>query len=1046
MLQKQPVDIRFGQGLDTKTDPWQIPVGKFLRLENSIFIKGGLLQKRNGYEQLPSLPNSSSLYVTTLNQNLTAIGSSVMALNDGSDTWVSKGSIAQVSLNTLPLIRNSVNQSQCDAVIAANGLVCTVFTQTNAGSSVYKYAIANSVTGQNIVAPTAIPVSSGTVTGSPRVFLIGDIFVIVFTNVITATSHLQYIAISSANPSVATTNQDIAAAYTSATTLSWDGISVNGNLYLAYNTTSGGQAIKITYLTQSQAILGQAPTTPVTFASEIATMMSMCVDMTGGVPVIYLSYYDSAGSTGKMLAFDLSLTTLMSATSVITSGTVLNLASAAQSGICTLYYEVSNNYSYDSGVPSHYIAYRKVTLPATVTTGTVSPAAGSAASGTVCVRSVGLASKAFIIDSVQYFLSTYQSPYQNTYFLINGTSSTAAAPIVVGKLAWENGGGYLTLGLPGVTIVDSTVYFPYLFKDFIAAENTAIATPVANRILGVYSQTGVNLASFAFGQSVGSVEIALNLHLSGGFLWQYDGYLPVEHNFLLYPDSVEVTTSTSGGSLTDQDYYYVACYEWEDNQGNVYRSAPSIEVKQTTAGGNTSSNTVNVPYLRLTYKIPNSAKIVIYRWSVAQPVYYRITSLTSVQVNSTTSDSLAFVDTLADSSIVGNDILYTTGGVVEDVGAPAFDNVFLFDDRLWGIVSEDKNLLWYSKQVLEATPVEMSDLLTYYAAPSAGAQGPTGPLKCGAAMDDKLILFKASAMSYINGSGPDNTGANSGYSPSPIFITSTVGCSNQKSIVFQPQGLMFEFQSEAGNQIWLLGRDLSTQYIGAPVESLTQNATVQSAVNIPGTNQVRFTLSSGMTIMYDYYYSQWGTFTGVPAISSCVYQGVQAFINSSGQAFQETPGVYLDGSNPVLMAFTMGWLNLAGLQGYQRAFFFYLLGKYYSPHKLNIQVAYDYNSSPLHSKIITPTNFSPVYGGDGDDEENPYGQQALYGGPEDVERWRVFLKRQRCQSLQISLDEIFDGSFGVQAGAGLTLSGLILVVAIKKGFRPEPAASTVGVS
>ena len=98
------------------------------------------------------------------------------------------------------------------------------------------------------------------------------------------------------------------------------------------------------------------------------------------------------------------------------------------------------------------------------------------------------------------------------------------------------------------------------------------------------------------------------------------------------------------------------------------------------------------------------------------------------------------------------------------------------------------------------------------------------------------------------------------------------------------------FQSDKG--IWLLGRDLSTSYIGAPVQSLTLNATVLSALNIPATNQVRFTLDSGITLMYDYYYSQWGTFTGVPGISSTLYQSLHTYINSFGQVFQETPGLY----------------------------------------------------------------------------------------------------------------------------------------------------------
>lgn len=200
----------------------------------------------------------------------------------------------------------------------------------------------------------------------------------------------------------------------------------------------------------------------------------------------------------------------------------------------------------------------------------------------------------------------------------------------------------------------------------------------------------------------------------------------------------------------------------------------------------------------------------------------------------------------------------------------------LFDTRLWLVDAEDQNLLWFSKQVIENTPVEMSDLFTFYIPPTTAAQGSTGPITALAPLDDKLIIFKSNAIYYINGTGPDNTGANNNYSQ-PIFITSTVGCANQQSIVFMPQGLMF--QSDKG--IWLLDRGLGTTYIGAPVEQYNSGL-VESAQNIPETNQVRFILNTGVTLMYDYYYSQWGTFVNVPAISSCIFQNLHTFINSYG--------------------------------------------------------------------------------------------------------------------------------------------------------------------
>lgn len=1021
MIQKQAVSIPFSQGMNQKIDPWQLPLGQFQTLVNSIFTKDGLLQKRNGYGALPALPDSSSTYATTLNGNLTAIGTSIKAFDQSNNSWISRGSIQPMEVNTLPLIRNSVNQSQCDAAIAPNGLVCTVYTETNAGSSTYKYAIANSVTGQNIVAPVAIPVTSGTVTGSPRVFILGSYFVIVFTNVISATSHLQYIAISYFNPTAGpiAANADIASAYTSATTVAWDGVVVGENLYIAYNTTSGGQSVKAVYLTSSFSL-----SSVITFASRKATMMSLTADVTNlASPIIYISFCDATtggSNTVYSAVVDAFLNIVHAPVELVGSGTFANIASAAQNGSVEVYLEAVNTYSYDSNVPSNYIISFNMTQ------------GGTPSSVTYVIRSLGLASKAFIVNGTIYFLGAYSSAYQPTYFLINASLSTSAAPIISGKLAYSNGGGYLTLGLPSVTVTSTTAQVPYLFKDLISSVNKGTNLPSGTQVAGIYSQTGINLGSFDIttASAIDTSEIAGDLHISGGFLWMYDGYLPVEHNFFVWPDNVEVTPSGSGGSMAAATYFYQVTYEWADNQGNIFRSAPSIPVSVTTTG-TTSSVTVNVPTLRLTYKTANPVKIVIYRWSSLQQVYCQVTSLTSATLNSTTSDSISFVDTQADATILGNSILYTTGGVVEDVNAPATNIMTLFDTRLWIVDAEDQNLLWFSKQVVESTPVEMSDLLTYYIAPNTGTVGSTGPITALAPMDDKLVIFKKDAIYYINGTGPDNTGANSQYSQ-PIFITSTVGCANQASIVLTPSGLMF--QSDKG--IWLLGRDLSTQYIGSPVENFNSYE-VTSALAIPGTNQVRFTISNVLALVYDYFYNRWGYFVGFEAIGSCIYQGLHTIITSAGSVYQETPGVYIDGSNPVLMSFITSWINVAGVQGYQRAFFFYLLGQYLTPHKLSLQIAYDYNPAASQTSLISPTNFSsPV--------PSSFGSPTPYGGSSNVENWRVFLAKQRCQSFQISLQEIYDPSFGVPAGAGLTLSGLNLVVGIKKGWRNIGNANTVG--
>lgn len=450
--------------------------------------------------------------------------------------------------------------------------------------------------------------------------------------------------------------------------------------------------------------------------------------------------------------------------------------------------------------------------------------------------------------------------------------------------------------------------------------------------------------------------------------------------------------------------------------------------------------TLTVPTLRLTSKVANPVKIVVYRWSENTQVYNQITSIIAPVVNSTTIDSVTFVDTLADSAVVGNNILYTTGGVVPDVNAPASNGIMtLFDTRLWLVSAEDPNVLWLSKQVIEGTPVEMSSDFTIYVAPNIGTVSSSGGMTAIAPMDDKLCLFKKNSIYYINGVGPDNLGTTSvgcplGNYSQPTFVNSVVGCTNQASIVLTPAGLMF--QSDKG--IWLLARNLQTSYIGAPVEAYN-SSTVTSAVAVPETNYVLFTLDTGEMLMYDYYFQQWGIFKGAPAISSCIYKDQHTILTKYGLILQSTPNEYLDNGAPVLLSFTTSWINLASLQGYERFYEFYLLGNFLSPHSLLCQVAYNYESSIQQSTFITPQNYSsPV--------PSPFGVPTQFGASPSKEQWRIHAKQQLCESFQLSITEVYNPVYGNTAGAGFTISGLNAWVGIKKSRRPIPARTAAGMS
>lgn len=1237
-LQKQGINISFGQGLDTKSDPFQVQPGNFLELENSVFSKFKQLTKRNGYGPVASLPtNTKSQVITTFEDNLTAIGTNIYALIDSTQQWVNKGQFKPVDLSTISLVKNSFNQTQADSVISPNNLICTVYTDlvpNSTGTNVryHKYVITDAITGQNIVNPTNL-VTNNSLYGSPKVFVLGYYFVIVYTNTdpISGGNNLNYIGINYTSPSsAATTPITIAASYSPTTTVSWDAVSYSNKLFVAYNTASGGQSVKITYINST---LG-APISPAVFSNEIASIMNVTADSVTND--IWATWYDSTNKKVKAVAVNTNLqtigilpftgtlasgnntitgisstagaaigmrisavgipantlitnvtsttivmsnnatasgaTSILVYTDVITGGTSnginqitttssvsgiavgttvigpnipvnttvtnvatgspniitlsnnatatassqvfafflnpftiatfasapttapQNIAGSAYNGTLNLYVEVSNTYAYNS-LPTNYINKYSCDNNGFVTYVGASP----------LVRSVGLASKAFRIDSTDYFLAAFTSSYQPTFFLLNGSGT------IISRLAYQSGGGYLTTGIPNVSVIDSVASVCYLYKDVITPVNKNTNVPSGTQIAGIYAQLGVNLVSFDFSTSaIRTSEIGANLNLTGGFVAAYDGTQITEQGFFLYPSTLGVTnpvnltptgnitsgsnlitsvssmsnivigmnvgnanfpgstaviTAISGstitvsknatgnatgatltitGNMTNQPYYYVATYEWSDNQGNLFRSAPAIPVTITTSSTG-KFTVVNVPTLRLTYKTINPVKIVLYRWSQAQQVYYQVTSTLTPVSNDLTVDYVSIVDILTDAEILGNSILYTTGGVLENVAPPASSLMTLFNNRLWILDAEDRNLLWFSKPVLQATPVEMSDLLTTYVAPTTASQGSTGHITALSPMDDKLVIFKRNAIGYINGQGPDAAGNYNQYSEF-VLVNAVVGCDQPQSIVLTPNGLMFQ----SGSGIWLLGRDLSTQYIGSPVEGYTQDATVLSAVNVPGTTQVRFTLDSGVTLMYDYFFQQWGSFSNIPGIYSTIYQNLHTYLTEAHTypdgtvvqtIFQETPGQYLDNTAPVLMKFKTAWMNFAGVQGFERFYEMYLLGKYLTPFKLNVELAYNYNSTPSQATVVSPQEYGGAWG-----DVGLWGGGNTWGNTPDgkVFEARLFPQVQKCESFQITMTELYDSTYSTTPGAGLTLSGMNLVVGMKKGYRTSTAAKSFG--
>jgi hypothetical protein len=987
-LNKQTLNIPFALGLDTKTDPWQLSPGNFLVLENTVFFKGKSLQKRNGFGTLANLPEGSeATTLTTYKSNLTAIGNNLFALSDASDQWISKGRIQPISLSVQSTVRTAYSVTAVDSAISSNNLCCTVFLD---GDGAYKYQISDYGTGETLI--NATPIASNA--NQARVFFLGNYFVITFLRPVA--NRLSYIAIPCTGITSVVGPVDLSAQVFSATT-GYDGYVVNNTLYVAWNGSDVGGAIRVTRLT---SLLNQLNT--LVISGYTATKMGVTAYMPGsGLPTIWVTAYN--GTDAYSWSIDNALTTPSPARHTITTTTSTTLTSVADANGLKLFYQVTNTYTF-SAERTDYI--KKVTCSVSGTVGTPS----------IIHRDAGLGSKAFYVNDVVYMLLAHNGTNQPTYFLIDENG------YMLSMLAYANGAGYMTTQvLPSANVAGNVIQIGYLYKTLVIPVNKSQGVAAPNN---VYAQIGCNLVTFNLSSSnLQNVEIGQSLNVSGGLLWMYDGVKPVEQGFSMWPDEILATPSNGVGTLAPQQYYYQVTYEWTDGQGLIHRSAPSIPVGVNLLAPN-DTVTLNIPTLRFTLK-GNNVRIVIYRWSQAQQTYYQITSITMPLLNDTSVDSVTYTDTSPDSAIIGNTILYTTGGVVENIVPPGTSVMTLFNNRLFLLNDEDPNSIWYSKQVLEQTPVEMSDLFTIYVAPTSSSQGSSGIITALATMDDKLIIFKANSIYYLTGNGPDITGANNDFSE-PVFITSTAGCVNPHSIVYTPEGLFF--QSNKG--IWRLGRNLSTDYIGAAVEQFNEK-TISAGTAIPNTNEVRLSTETG--------------------VSMTIYKGLQTVLNANGEVLQETPGKYLDTgklgqmllydyyyrqwgtfnivSGPTTFSLTTAWFNLAGVQGFERSYWMTLLGQYVSPHKLNISIAYDYNPSPSQNVLLTSSNYSQNFGND-----PYYGTSSPFGGPGNVEQWRIFLNKQKCQSFQVTITEIFDPQYGTEPGFGIQLTGLNLIIGAKSTY------------
>jgi len=461
-------------------------------------------------------------------------------------------------------------------------------------------------------------------------------------------------------------------------------------------------------------------------------------------------------------------------------------------------------------------------------------------------------------------------------------------------------------------------------------------------------------------------------------------------------------TVASSGSIAAGTYNYIATFIRRDAQGNIEESELENEVTVTLAGSSQVALSIKTGFCE-----SERVSLRIYR-KLQTEVTYRLALETPVDIP---FSATTFVDNKA--SLAGEEAFYGTGGTLENNALLACLDIAYHQGRFFAVDATDFNILRFSKPYLKGLAAEFNDFQFIEVEDSQGRA--TGALNAVTSLDNKLALLKSNSVCVLFGEGPDGTGEGGTFSRPEVVSTET-GCTNARSVVVAASGVLF--QGDKG--IYALGRGLGVSYIGADVEAFN-DLEITSASLMLNNNQIRFGTRDGETLVFNYATEKWTTYKNYQQVSGLFTRGRFYHLNLTGNVCRENDG-FLDGSSFIPMKIKTGWIKTDTLQGFARVQKVLIMGRFKSPHNLRLRIAYDFQDYDWTEYILTP---GTGYNSTTKPEIVPYQD----GSNDGVYRWEVHLIKQKCKSLNITIEDVETTS----PGASFDLSSIQLRVGLKAG-------------
>lgn len=1032
-LQTQIVDVPFA-GVDQKTAVELVPPGKFITVNNGIFVKRGEVRKRFGFVNLPDTLTAGNVSLTfplpadgqyirgealiTRESELLFIGEATV--NPGRRTMGSWSEATNV-WNTMDFPASVRSFRVWSANVASESLTNPCVASANGIAAYVAIASANLLARVvDVSSGTDVQTTIGSLASSFSIQAsnlnacsVGDWLFVTFRNDLTG----DFWVWSYNTVTLAETVRQVPAFFSGGTVYDICPYVDNGasNAVILVVRMSASNSLDAVIISSDTSVAPVNQGGVVTSASTI-TGVSICFAKDTNPPAnktLWITWCDSSGAHVQTEFYNPFLPGWV----VVGTDTFQNPSQKVRCALVTdssAFVVASNS--------SNLVEARLYDETATVIKASA-PIDGMSVCGQPFIDS-GFFTTGYVYAPMLYADST---GLQNTVFLVRFDVSTGVVefPVPVATL--------------GPRVGPLTVGQTENWKVSASGNSALLAVPARQRILEVNGTSlqalwGMNVYSLELHSPKGYIysEAQSCSHVASGTLVSYDGHMLSEIGFSNFPViAAPVMGGAGSGSLDAGSYAYAVVYTWQDDKGRLHRSAPSAPQTVTAVATDSATLTIKAPAISWRWRNAYGRPLVaeVYRTLVDGSVtssldgFYFTERVTLPQYGTVT-----VTDTNADSVIADNPQIYTAGGILEDVMPPTCSVTTLHKNRIWINSAEDDDILWFSRELVTGEAPSFNDILTV-AVPGGGRVTGIAP------MDTRLIVFKQDRVFVVYGDGPNDQGVGGSFTAEQLQPIQ-LGCIDERSVQRTSFGVFF--WSSQG--LFVMTRSLDAQQVGARVEdSLNQFPAFAGVVSMPSNQEVRLVvrtsedqLSEGRSVLYNTFFDEWSTWTiknfngdAIAPAATVISRGKHYVADGYGIVWVEDKTCWTDACGApneqwVPLELVSPWIRMGAVEGFQRTRRIGIRSRSTDDYRLTVKVETDYGNSTNGKYPWQESTFDFA----STDPESRFAQ--------------VHIAQQTSPSVRVTLTDAPPTS-GTSTGQGPALVGLSLELGLKSGENKLPA-------